>query len=338
MNMMNVAASTTQTLNAMTDGTVLANGAIVGTVTAVSTATPIRSYEITGGADASDFDIDDDGVVTVDNALGIEEGEYVIIVTETDAGWNDATITVTIIIEDPQSPTGTIPGNSTVTDVALNVLLPTNLNFAINPFNVGNTGQITSAGYRIINRTVAVPVKVEFEIEAILHTTVGQLRANTTVEDGVFDPNDSALNANANKLLYFAALSAITDGTTAPAHNGTGGTFAYPFTGTTNTITDNNLAAPFAHEAGPADEHLANIGFVLAGAASETALATGTTGIAAFRFVGVLNTYAPWVANDVSVSGAYTITPLLGATYTNLAATGATGTIANSVNMLTPAP
>jgi hypothetical protein len=336
MNMMSVAASNDQTFTATTGtGGVVAFGATIGTVDEVSTDTPIRSYEITGGANQADFAINNSGLITVARVGGIPAGTYVIEVTEVDAEWEDEEIEVTITVSDPPTnPIGTITGTTTLTDVPLNVVLPLNLNFAIDRFEFGGNGQINSAGYSMVNRT-GIAVEVAFLLTATLGTGV-TTRADSTVAAGTFNPDDRSLNT---KVLYLSALSAASVDNTDPVlafDTPRGGTYTY---------TAATTAAHAGFAADTATPVVSNIAFVL-GAATDggtsggpiNTLAATNAGVAAFRFHGVLNTYASWAANDITITGAYTITPLTPDTYTTMAAPGATGTVADTLNMLTPAP
>jgi len=218
-----------------------------------------------------------------------------------------ATIPAAAFAED-QEPTGTIPGGSTVDSVTLNVVLPTNLNFALDPLelNVTSGSQIATTDYFIINQTAA-PVKASFEITATLTEEV------TLVDDvEELDKDDTSAT---DKKIYFGALGAT--GITVNDLE-----FGYEFGSGTDPEGSYDATAgtlvPFS-----VDEKKATIEFALNKATKEETesegeadtLAADNKGVAAFQFYGELNTYADWQANDITVSGAYTLIPLRASTY-----------------------
>ena len=228
---------------------------------------------------------------------------------------------------------GTIGGDSTVESVVLNVVLPLNLDFVLNPLELGDNtagSQIKTTDYVIVNKTGA-PVEASFTITATGETGVTLLPNASTLEK-----DDTSVT---DKEIFFAALGAstVTPGTLTFAAT-TGASFTY-----------NAANAPFVPFVPASDGATAvgNVRFAL-GAATESdpgtsgldTLAAANRGLASFQFYGELNTYAEWLASDVKVSGAYTLTPLRATTFTNYgAATGGAGSafMADSVNQLKPA-
>jgi hypothetical protein len=191
---------------------------------------------------------------------------------------------------------GQLTGDSTTNNVTLRVTVPGNLNFAIDPFEQGNSiggGQITGASYAILNKTKA-DVKVTFDFKATPATSNGPTLVSDRTEISPDDPSKT------DKKLFFAVLGAasITGAPTPTA------TYDESETGT---------LVPF-DAAGDA-----TIDFVLAAGDGTDAVA-GTDGAAAFTFFGALNTYASWVNSDISVVANYTLTPLRPETYTALKA------------------
>ncbi len=234
-----------------------------------------------------------------------------------------ATSPIAAFAETQSQASGTIPGNSEVEDVILNIVLPTSFNFALDPLGLNATGdnQISAQDYFFVNQTIA-PVKVSLDITA------------TTSNGAVLIANPSGLdkdNTSANdKKLYFGALganeltgTAITTTDTAITYGGIfGGENPPEAVYTTETAVADTLSA-FTPGAGGATGS-ALIAFALQKADKSTTstsegaidgLAAGDLGVAAFRFYSELNTYADWKANDVTVSVAYTLTPLRTATY-----------------------
>jgi len=258
----------------------------------------------------------------------------------------------TIAIYDPPAPpatgtpgSGTIGGSNTVDDVVLNVVLPTSLNFALNPLELGtNTAgsQVTTTNYIIVNKTGA-PVDVSFAIEA-----VGKTGVVFAADTSNLAKDDTAVT---DKEIYFAALSAatVTPGTldfaTAvdyPAVAASNAAFTYNFTPAAGAdrlallvpdLTDDFKAA-------------GGIKFALGAATGDPldTLAASNAGVASFQFYGELNTYADWEADDIAITGRYTLTATRTTTYANyladvdpLTAGVQNAFVPSSLNMLKPA-
>jgi uncharacterized protein YjdB len=205
-----------------------------------------------------------------------------------------------------------ITGDSTVDDVTLEVTVPMNLNFALDPLelNVTSGSQVATADYFFVNRTAA-PVKVAVNLTAVV--TNGAVLVD---DPDTLSPYDTEVTT---KEIYFAALGATsitvndldfdyvtTEGAIAPA-----GT--YDATSSALTYFDS------------ADKK-ANIAFALDKATNvETdgtpttgaALALNDKGAATFQFFSKMNTYADWQPNDIKITGNYTLTALSATTYSN---------------------
>lgn len=227
--------------------------------------------------------------------------------------------------------TGDISGGSTVENVLIRVVVPTNLNFALDPLGLNVTGnsQVVTADYFFVNQTFA-PVKVKLDLTATL-TNDAELVATTSAITGLDD--DSVTD----KLIYFGALGAedLTGSAIVATPAGVEaitGSAAYtnyfggddPPAGLYPTNVSDTLV-PFVPSADNTTGS-AVIGFAL-GAAKESsttsgaldALADDDAGVAAFQFYAQLNTYAEWEAGDIAVSGSYTLVPLRGETYNTYA-------------------
>jgi hypothetical protein len=215
---------------------------------------------------------------------------YIIVVTVSDGGGG--------------TDTGSIDGDSIVNDVIFEVDVPTDINFAIDPFELGISlggGQITGTSYNFLNSTKA-PVKVLLDFTTDL--TGGG--AALVADPSALSPDDDSV---IDKKLYFAVLGAKTLAATA----NTVSAVAYD-------KTEAGTLVPFGTDG------KASAGFVLAASSDGTEVLA--PGMGSFTFYGVLNTYADWEAGDVKVTAAYTLVALRPATYTALstAAVGANKT------------
>ena len=211
-----------------------------------------------------------------------------------------------------------ITGDSTVIDVPVNVVLPTNLDFALDPLGIDSAdNQISSPDFIMANQTLA-PVKVEIEITA---NVVGE---TTLVDDpSVLARDDDEVTA---KNIFFAAMGAtdvsagsiytIAEDVVAPTAIATApGIYDYSETAT---------RAVFDPVGDGKTSGSAVIGFVLdraVASATEGAIqsmAADDKGVAMFRFYGELNTYADWQDGDIDVEATINLTPLRTSTYGNL--------------------
>jgi hypothetical protein len=233
--------------------------------------------------------------------------------------------------DDPSgaSTGGNIPGDSTVDTVTLNVVLPTSLNFALDPLELSKTagGQVKTSNYIIVNKTFA-PVKVSFEV------TVTPKNDTITLVDDPGTLNKDDINETAKKIYFF--LNGANTITSSQHYNNVVENTIPIFVTKKDTVVPVN-----------AGSQKASIAFALAAAVDKDATSPGgappdgvwgtndtvsvenakpsgtnanTAGLAAFSFGGELNTYAGWEASDVAVTGAYTLVGLRTSTYDGLTA------------------
>jgi hypothetical protein len=222
-------------------------------------------------------------------------------------------------------PDGTITGETTVQNPIFNVILPLNLNFALDPMQAGNTtpangNQISGSDYRIVNRS-GFAVRASFEITATKNAGL------ETVARGVAPAETTPARTG-----FFGVLgaSSVTPSPTWAAPN----TGVYAF----NPITASELNGtliPINWTTTTAGN--ANIAFILGAADplnATPALAALDAGVAAFQFYGELNTMALWATTDLTFTGAYRLTGVLPPAY------DAAVVPANIVglNMVRPAP
>lgn len=219
---------------------------------------------------------------------------------------------------------GTISGDSTVDNVVLNVLLPTSLDFALDPLGLDTAGdnQIATQDFFFVNQSFA-PVKVAVKISAetsggavIVATTAGLKKDDTGTTTKQLYFGMLGAKSVTGTAITAAALTATDDAITSSS-------IAYSDTQaeyTTVAATANTLVALTPNSNGSTGA--AVISFALDKAVESTttpgditALADDDAGVAAFQFYSELNTYADWKDNDIKVSGSYTLTPLRAATY-----------------------
>jgi hypothetical protein len=242
-----------------------------------------------------------------------------------------ATVLPTAAFADGTNQSGNVGGSGDVTEVVLNVVVPTNLSFALDPFQVGDVtgtnGQIASTDYVVVNKST-VPVQAAYFLEVVPGGGVDVVATIASADR--IDP------AKVDKKIAIAALAAKTvatpptDFATAPA----GAAFTYDqATASTKLNFD-------------ASTKKANMVFVL-GKATDGAdpddepdtLAAANKGVASFQFYAELHTYADWEEGDVNVKGVYSLTPLLEASYQNsdfVADSWGVQLIASKANALTP--
>lgn len=205
---------------------------------------------------------------------------------------------------------GTITGDSSVDDVTLKVIVPTSLDFALDPLelNVTSGSQVATTSYIFVNKTAA-PVKITVGLTAEPAEDV------TLVDDpDTLSPYDTEVT---DKKIFFAAL-----GATGIAEDAID--FAFDDESEAPEISysdDTSPKIPFK-----SSTKKANIAFALDKAADvetdgtpgdDAALADDAKGVAAFQFFSKLNTYAEWEDNDIDVSGAYKLIALSATTYGN---------------------
>jgi hypothetical protein len=216
-----------------------------------------------------------------------------------------------------QKADGTIDGSGTVKNPIYNVALPTTIDFALNPLQIGDVtagSQITSANYESVHKSTPA-VKVSFTLTAALDTSDSVTFVN---DPSTLSPSDVVAT---EKKLYFGALSASDDSTAAYSTGVFSGKYLYD-------AAEAATLVPFD----PTTKE-AELAFLLQGGTGAQVV-DGSKGNASFQFYANLNTYAAWDADDVSVSGAYTLQGVRADDYTALTGTG--GIAAGSLNLLAP--
>jgi hypothetical protein len=221
------------------------------------------------------------------------------------------------------NPEGDLEGDTTVKNPVFNVILPLNIDFALDPMMVGNPdgedngNQISGGTYRIINMS-------GFAVNASFTLTADKAGDLTIVNRGVA-PAQTARQKNG----FFGVLGAL-----AVANPPT--TFAsvptvlgdYEFNPTSPASPGpgrelNDTLVPFNWSA---NTGTATISFLLAAArdlgstGNLNNLAASSTGIAAFQFYGELNTLQPWSNTDLEISGRYSLVGVLPVTHSAIRA------------------
>lgn len=248
---------------------------------------------------------------------------------------------------------GYIQDDSELQEPIYKVVVPTQMAFALDPFEQAGKSQIHSADLTITNKS-NVPVKVEVEI-----TTTDKAG-----DDVVFKATEAeVVETNTDKLVYMAAEIATSVSETADTPKSFTNPVKYVNADQTTTDALGNKATASTGTPGAGDEikytdvksvsasygesttkvtidgeNATKIAFALEKAdyikytktddlGTEQGFlntATGNKGSAAFRFYGKANTKAAWANNELSAKVAYTFLGLTGANYTKLT-TGATG-------------
>lgn len=198
---------------------------------------------------------------------------------------------------------GTIVGDGIVTNAIVNVVIPTDLNFGLNPLQIGNVtdgSQITTTDYRVTNRS-NVAVRASFAITTTAAADVSLVEQGETAN-------------GTDRRAFFAILGAenVTDGPP---------TFANPGAGTMQYDSERaGLLVPFPEAAASGSTtSVANVAFALAastGGPPVDTLATNNRSIGSFQFFGELNDMATWSDNDLRVSAVYTLLPMRSEAFT----------------------
>jgi hypothetical protein len=244
-------------------------------------------------------------------------GDWLVIALDTEhptaSAWASTDTIYVVKVTSITATAGDIIGDSTVEFPVLKVVVPANLNFALDPLqqNVIDTNQIAKADYVVVNQTTAAPVQVNFVVVARAKAGVGLVE--TAEEIDALNPAETAKN------IYFGMLAAAS-ASTVPAYAGTGGAYVYD---ATSVASGSPQVVPFpAASATPISEATAKISFVLEKAASGSTLAADGKGAGAFQFYGNLNTYATWEANDLTVRATYKLVALPANAYASLPKAG----------------
>jgi uncharacterized protein YjdB len=236
------------------------------------------------------------------------------------------------------SETQDIDGNSTVSNVIIKVTVPANLDFALDPLELSvQTGnQIKTTDYFFINKTVA-PVKVAVNLTATLAVGGEGTADDVTLvsSPATLKPYDTEVTS---KQIYFGMLGAtgikdddVFDFSDVPGAEGSPiGEYdtskAALITAFDTTTKTASIAFALAKAADLIDAGDTAATDPLTGEAGSDgygdALAAANAGVASFQFYGKMNTYAAWVANDVTIGGSYTLTPLSATTYSNYTTNG----------------
>jgi len=177
------------------------------------------------------------------------------------------------------SNTGEIIGDTTVENVVLEITVPTNLPLALDPLATKGTTQVVQTPINLINRTEEAKVLTAFYLDAELADGVTFVAA-ATLDATRFNIDKDAKNIHlgvmAAKAISSAGVPDFTDGVTVP------------FAGTTDISVQ--------------------YGFIID---AQTPEVTGTNpepavpGRDAFTFFGLMEAYADWQADDVTVTGVY---------------------------------
>lgn len=179
---------------------------------------------------------------------------------------------------------GSITGESGLEEITYKVTVPSNINFVLNPLDIGDKGQIYGSNYVFSNQTKDVNVHVNLAFSFAAGTDG---KSGAVLVDSADDLSDDIRNVD--KQVYMSAVGA-----------GTGTRQANTFSDLKYTGTDAaSRTAAFDSSTGKA-----LLSFLLKASANGTdAAATG--GATAFTFQGGLNAGAPWAAKDVIVTAAY---------------------------------
>jgi hypothetical protein len=241
-------------------------------------------------------------------------------------------------LANPTNPSGDIDGDSEVISAVLNVTLPANLNFALNPLELGTVtagSQITSTNYIFVNSTGA-PVEIGLDI-----TATGAAGVRFVPDASTLKQDDTSV---VDKDIFFAALGASTVNAGTLAFDTIPGTAS--FTYAANPTTTTGTFTPLVPAATPTTA-TGRMVFALGAATldedtpANSALALNDRGVASFQFFAQMNTYAAWANNDVTVKAEYTLTALRATTFTSYGDADGSGTsrfIPSSVNQLRIAP
>jgi hypothetical protein len=198
-----------------------------------------------------------------------------------------------------------IDGDGKILDPMVEVAVPTNLDFHINPFRIsapddmvfarlvnGRT-QVSAPDFIIINLTETTPVKVSLALEVKLATGITLVdTVDTTATSGE---------------VSFGLLGA----TLIPIPNGTSVDQALVMAATPGDFDGirYDVATLGAIPVAIADRK-ATIEFALNNLENGTDGDLAQDNIASFTFMGALNTGYVWQENDISVSGIFTFTPM----------------------------
>lgn len=236
------------------------------------------------------------------------DGQFLVIEVTVQAGG------ATLPPSNGTDPTAPIEGRSVVEDVVFNVVVPTQLDFGIDPFGQGDVvagSQISMNDFRMVNRTQGLPVLVSFDIEAIAADGVSLVASADALT------NARSVNGNAPATAaHFGVLGASAITAPVPTYlDSTLGTMTF------NPIAPGTLSYFDAAAAANVTESTLTAEFLLGAATADPdALASNNQGVSSFTFIGTLNTYADWSDDDITIGGAYTLYGIIVADYSYYAA------------------
>ena len=232
----------------------------------------------------------------------VVDGGVFLIEIITDSASEEAYYVIDVKLDSGAGATGatgrdsrTLEGDSTVESVTIDVVVPTSIEYALDPLDLDEEeGQVQEVDLYMANKTAA-PVLVTVDVEA--KPTNGAILVDDPSE---LDPANKA--ADVPKKIYFGLLGAkssdATNSTT--VENITDGAIDFEY-----DATESGTLAAF-----DAAEAKATIEFALAKSPDGTALAASNAGIASYTFYAELNTYAGWKDHDLDVEGTYTLIAL----------------------------
>ena len=238
--------------------------------------------------------------------------------------------------------TGTITGESDVEDVVFDIVVPTDLSFALDPFSQASTlGQVTAVDYKLVNKS-KLPVQVSYALNLDLADDVTLLSG--VGSDADYDPNNTE---KTKKILKFGIVSAKTITGDAFATGLDSASITYDDTETTTvkyfdpagTQVDFDVNNDEAIDGSDVVENTLGCAYQL-GAATvgpPDTLAADTLGTAAFRLYAKPNAYAEWEPGDITIKGSYKLNPLTATTWAASLATFKPSAVITTRNLIAAA-
>lgn len=177
----------------------------------------------------------------------------------------------------------TISGDSVVNTAIYNVILPSDLDFAVDKFEIAGKEQIYGEDYPIINAS-AFPVRVDLSV------------SSTSLSGQLVSENDARLTEkDAGKYFYLTTIvPEEVNVATVSAGDVAAGTIS-------SNSTSANSVFPVATGA-PAE-----LAFALDGLADPATDTLSTNNAATFTFGGKVNPYEDWKDKDLSLETAFTL-------------------------------
>lgn len=276
-------------------------------LTATGATTAIKAYKYTVADDPAES-----GPITVSDIAGgtaftlaggaVEIGDVIYVVDGYDNGTGTAAVKIAKFVI-TMSEGGSLSGDATKKSPVYNVKVPTTLGYAIDPLQIGtisvDESQIASGTFAFANAS-NVPVKVSVDLDA---TITGTLKGSA------WEPVNNTTGAP--KELKLALIGAVTTTGTPTLAVPAGGSQTYTQSAGVNTLR-------WFDET----ENEASIEFLLA---PGTGVAVGSTprdNVGMFQVYAQMETYAPWAAGDIKLSGTYTLQGFKSTDYAKPAAAG----------------